>query len=342
MVEPASNTPEASMERRPLSHDDFFTGTFQKKRLAKAFLRIALPSELLACLDLEGLIAEPRHITDELFKKLIADVIYRVPIKGTEKHVDFFVITEHKSYNDFLTIFQLWGYVLHVIRQEFKEADDAKKVNADYQLPPVVAIILHHGESGFTGKTELSELFLQLPGIDKYLPKLQAILVDLNTIEDDDVPNDLDAPELKLVLMALKLIFRKDASTKLTEILEESKSISDDPIFQDVVRMVWHYFVASAKYEEHDYNTLYNTIKKIVELEPMPTMLERWTADAVAKERVVAKAESVLTALRTRFNKVPKNIEKTILAMSDSIALESLHVHAIQSNTLDEFAEGLW
>ena len=161
-------------------------------------MRIALPSELLACLDLDGLMAEPRHITDELFKKLIADVIYRVPIKGTEKHVDFFVITEHKSYNDFLTIFQLWCYVLHVIRQEFKEADDAKKVNADYQLPPVVAIILHHGESKFTGKTELSELFLQLPGIEKYLPKLQAILVDLNTIADDDVPNDPDAPELKL------------------------------------------------------------------------------------------------------------------------------------------------
>ena len=88
----------------------------------------------------------------------------------------------------------------------------------------------------------------------------------------------------------------------------------------------------------------------------MPTMLERWTADAVAKERtmfekrtadavakerVAAKAESVLTALRTRFNKVPQDIETAILAMSDSIALESLHVQAIQSDTLDEFAEGL-
>jgi len=311
-----------------------------------------LPDELLACLDLEGLTAEPRYITDELFKKLIADVIYRVPIKGTDNHIDFFVITEHKSYNDFLTIFQLWGYVLHVIRQEYKAADDAKKVNADYLLPPVVAIILHHGESKFTGKTELSELFLQLPGIEKYLPKLQAILVDLNTIADDDVSNDPDAPELKLVLMALKLIFHKDASTKLTEILEESKSISDDPIFQDVVRMVWHYFVASAKYEEHDYNTLYNTIKKIVEVEPMPTMLERWTADAVAKERTMlekrtadavakGKAELLLAILQEKFDSIPKETEQTILAMTDSVALQSWGVQASMCQSLEEFVAAL-
>ena len=193
-----------------------------------------------------------------------------MPIKGTDNHIDFFIILEHKSYNDFWTIFQLWGYVLHVIRQEFKTADDAKQVNADYRLPPVVAIILHHGESRFSGKTELSDLFLQLPGIEKYLPKLQAILVDLNTIADDNIPDDPDAPELKLVLMALKLIFRKDASTKIMAILEELESA--DSMLQDTVRMVWYYFVASAKHMEHDYNVLYDTIKNIVEVETMPTM----------------------------------------------------------------------
>jgi len=88
----------------------------------------------------------------------------------------------------------------------------------------------------------------------------------------------------------------------------------------------------------------------------MPTMLERWTADAVAKERTMfekwaadavakEKAETgrgyVLNALRTKFKRVPKDIETAILSMSDPIALESLHAQAIQSDTLDEFAEGL-
>ena len=345
MVEQVSNTSEASTEVRPLSHDDFFTSTFQKKRLAKAFLRILLPDELVECLDLDGLTAEPRHITDELFKRLIADVIYRVPIKETDKHVDFFVITEHKSYNDFLTIFQLWCYVLHVIRQEFKAADDAGQVNADYRLPPVIAIILHHGESMFTGKTELSELFLPLPGIEKYLPKMQAILVDLNTLNDDEVPNDPDAPELKLVLMALKLVFRKDAGTKITEILEESKIISDDPVFQDTVRMVWYYFVASARHMEHDYEILYDTIKTLVEVESMPTMLyealERGRAEGKAEGKAEAGRNAVLTVLRARFKKVPTEVEMAICSMTDSIALESWAATAATCATMDEFADML-
>jgi hypothetical protein len=177
------------------------------------------------------------------------------------------------------------------------------------------------------------------------------MLVDLNTIADDEVPDDPDAPELKLVLMALKIVFRKDAGTKINEILEELGSV--DPVLQETVRMVWYYFFASAEHMERDFNILYDTIKKIVEVETMPTMLEKWTADAVAKGEAIGEAKGkaegkaeagrrmVLTALQTKFTRVPKDIEKMVLTMSDPIALESLLEQAIQCDTMDEFAEGL-
>ena len=53
------------------------------------------------------------------------------------------------------------------------------------------------------------------------------------------------------------------------------------------------------------------------------------------------QAKAVLTVLRRKFKKVPKHVEQAVLAMSDPIALESLLVHAMDSNTLDEFAEAL-
>jgi len=67
------------------------------------------------------------------------------------------------------------------------------------------------------------------------------------------------------------------------------------------------------------------------------TTAQKLRAEGIAK----GKAEMVLNALRTRFKRVPKDIEQAILAISDSIALESLLVQAIQSDSLDEFAEGL-
>ena len=336
--------PEQSTELRPLDHDGFFTGTFHKKRLAKGFLRVVLPSELLGCLNLDELTIQPRHVSDDMtVKDRIADVIYRVPVRGTDHHIDLFVILEHKSYNDLWTVFQLWRYVYFVCRQEYEKTEDAGRghVPADYRLPPVVAIVLHHGESRFTGKTELSELFLQLPGIEQYLPKLQAVLFDLNTVADDAIPEDPEVPEMKLVLAALKLVFRKDVTTKIAEILEELKPLTDDPVIREFIRAVWCYLVSSAKHMER-YEELYDTIKSVVEVESMPTMLEKWTAEAVAKGKAegesAGRAKMVLKALRKKFKKVPKGIEESVLAMSDPIALESLLEHAIDSKTLDEFA----
>ena len=300
-----------------------------------------LPGELREHLDLDGLSIEPTHITDDVFTDRYADVIYRVPVRDTEQYVDFFVILEHKSYNDLWTIFQLWQYVALILRLEFKRADEENRVNADYRLPPVIAIIVHHGESRFTGKTELSELFLQLPGLEKYLPKLQAVLFDLSVIADADLSFDPEVPEMKLVLMALKVVFRKDVSAKITEILEELKPLTDDPVIQDIIRTVWHYLVSSAKHMRRDYENLFSTIKNVVEVETMPTMLEIWKAEGKTEGKAEAGRNMVLKALRRKFKQVPQEIEESVLSMSDPIALESLLEHAIDSETLDEFAEAL-
>jgi len=165
--------PSTIPEELTLSHNGYFRETFQSKRLAKAFLKKKLPKSTLRCLDLKRLVVESRHLGDDLFKETIADVVYRVPIKGTNEHVNFFVVIEHKSYQDFLTIFQLWGYVFRICYREFQVAKKRGKDNADYRLPPVVAIILYHGESKFQGKTELLELFMPLPGLEEYLPRLR-------------------------------------------------------------------------------------------------------------------------------------------------------------------------
>ena len=53
------------------------------------------------------------------------------------------------------------------------------------------------------------------------------------------------------------------------------------------------------------------------------------------------KAESVLTVLRARFKRVPKSVEKAILAISDSIALESWAAQAATCQSMDEFAAAL-
>ena len=60
-----------------------------------------------------------------------------------------------------------------------------------------------------------------------------------------------------------------------------------------------------------------------------------------ARGEARGKAEMVLKALRTKFGRVPKQIERAVLAKFDPIVLESLLVQVFHCDTLDEFAEGL-
>jgi len=67
----------------------------------------------------------------------------------------------------------------------------------------------------------------------------------------------------------------------------------------------------------------------------------RGEAKGRAEERIVAKAETVLTLLQTKFHRVPKGTEKAIRQMTDPIALDSLAAHILGCGSMAEFAEAL-
>jgi len=333
---------ENTAEKLELTHGGYFQETFRLKRLGRAFLKKGLPKKVLKYLDLENLTVESRHLGDDLFKETIADVLYKVPVKGTKEYINFFIIVEHKSRQDYPTIFQLWGYVFRVCYQEFYATDESVREKAGYRLPPVIAIILHHGKSKFKGKTELLEYFHSLPGLEEHLPRFRAILFDLSTIADDDpILDDPEVPELRVVLLVLKTIFRSEVPLTLEDVLRELKPYSDDPETRRLIRATWVYLTSNAEYMQKNIKALLGTFEEITGEEMMPTMVEIWKAEGEARGEIKGKAESVLKVIRTKFKKIPKEVERAVLGMSDSIALESLLEHAIHSNTLDEFAEWL-
>jgi hypothetical protein len=82
------------------------------------------------------------------------------------------------------------------------------------------------------------------------------------------------------------------------------------------------------------------------------SLLDQLLAEGIAKGEARGKAEgkaefgrkAVLNVLCKRFKMtdVPSEIKAAIQQMNDPIALESLHFHALDCQTLDEFAEALY
>ena len=75
------------------------------------------------------------------------------------------------------------------------------------------------------------------------------------------------------------------------------------------------------------------------------TMAEELMLEGEARGRDKEKIETgrnyVLTVLRARFKRVPKEVERAILAMNDTVSLESWAAQAATCQSMDEFAEML-
>jgi hypothetical protein len=208
-----------------------------------------------------------------------------------------------------------------------------------------VAIIIHHGDTRFQGATELADLFFPLPGLEQYLPRLRVILFDLTAIADDDpILNDPEVPELKVVLMVLKTIFRHDGEVALTlsDVLRELKPYSDDPVTRRIIRATWFYLANNARYLRENPAALSGIFREVITGEnDMRTLVEVWKAEGKAEGEAEGRRGTVLAILEDRFGKIPSEIIDLVNSYSDQIALKSIAVRAASCKTLDEFKEGL-
>ena len=66
-----------------------------------------------------------------------------------------------------------------------------------------------------------------------------------------------------------------------------------------------------------------------------------WINKGIAIGEAKGKAESVLTVLRTRFEKGPREVEQTIREITDPVALDSWTACAATCQSLDDFVTAL-
>ena len=346
-----------------ITHDGFFKLTFAIKELAIAFLKHVLNAQILEQLDLEKLEIENGNLTDsDFFKGSAADLIYLIPYKGGTDKLRVFVILEHKSYTDRFTIFQLTKYNIHLMEQEFQRAKESKTPQKNYCFPPVIPIIIHHGETPFNAPCELNALFNPLPGAEEYMLNLKAILFDLSTIPPESLPRDPNVPELEIVLKIMQAVFRHDVGIKAREIFDELRPYSQVPKYRRLIRLVIIYISLRSRYlQQLDFQQIINT-KYISESggNLMPTVgelfvqgwlekgLEKGREEGMEKGREKGREEGVLFArkqviklLKHKFGFVPEEIQQNIQTRNDLVALESLMDGVLCANSLEEFAKEL-
>lgn len=289
----------------------------------------------MAKLDLDDLKIEPKDFLSIVFKETRADMIYRVPILGREESLCVYVLLEHKSFDDFWTILQADGYAGQISQEELRQARNEKRLTADFRLSPVLVIIFHHGETAFSGPIDVAGVYENDEVFADYIPHRKAILFDLRTLSEGEIPDDPEVPELYAVLRIMREIFSIEIGTKSREVLERLKPYSEIPKYRRIIRFLWYYLISTARHlAKRELMRVTETVKQVIGEKEMPTILEQIRSEGEAKG-------GVIRALTRQYGTIPESIFERVRAITDIKKLDELFDLAFDCGSLDEFIEHL-
>lgn len=175
------------------SHDKLFKAVFSEPANAVVHFESFLPAEITAALDMARAQHMPGSFVDEALSERHTDLLYRIPWRQDsdteDREILLYVIFEHQSTIDPMMAFRMTAYSVRVWEYWLQEHPGSKL------LPPILPLVLYHGEQDWTAATELRELF-DLKGVEPtaedalipFLPKLQIIVDEVGSIPDEMLP----------------------------------------------------------------------------------------------------------------------------------------------------------
>jgi hypothetical protein len=231
-------------------HDRLFRHTFSVPEHAAAALRRALPDSVSRLIDWSTLRLEPGSFVDAALAGRESDLLFSA--RTAEGEALLYLLFEHQSEPHRWMPLRLAGYILR-IWEGLRAREPGRQT-----LPPVIPVVLHHGEGGWSVARSLADLVEGDPALVERTLGLR--------IEVDDLAREPPArlaaralpPLVKLVLgmlrdarqMSLEALLARWAWAMLevarqggpgalevvVRYLSEVRRIDDPAVWRDVIR----------------------------------------------------------------------------------------------------------
>ena len=163
--------------------DKFFRSAMHDLRIAQGFFELYLPHEVEEKLDLCTLMLENSSFIDSQLNEFISDLVYRCEYKDKSLgDARVIVLVEHQSTPQKFMPVRVYHYLFGILINEIKQLSGKEK------LPAIYAMVFYHGEqSPYPYSLKLSDCFNDPKGVMDYFWQNPVPLVDVNTIEDNEL-----------------------------------------------------------------------------------------------------------------------------------------------------------
>jgi DNA polymerase III psi subunit len=280
-------------------------------------------------LDLKRLECKSPVTIDEQLVEGIGDLRFSTSFKGSKRQSDVYLLFEHQSKIDRRIRVRGLNYIV----QTFNQFEETHK--GEEKLPYPVVVVLYHGKIPWKHLPEMDDLIEIAPGMKTGLLDYLLILIDVSELKPEQFQGH---PVLQAVLESLQLASKGRLVAEFDRVMDRLTVVKKDPRIKGWLRSFARYAMSVAKIGAEQIVKAFSKLLSEKEANDMAktTAEELWIGG-----KAEAKAETVLTVLRAKFQDVPKEVESALYQMRDPIALDSWAAQAATSPSMEEFAEAL-
>ena len=293
-------------------------------------------------IDVDKVTPAPTHYIGGEGDERIADLVFLCPLKDGSGTLMAVIVFEHQS-----TSLKKIPPKLHKIISAIwaAEAKEGKELSAPY------FIVLRTGKKPHQGPYPTMADLLPKGRNGKPLGKAVIIeydVVDLPAWNFDDL---VGGPVLRCALGILKKMI-EEAGENFPEALRPLLELSDKDQKVEVTQEVLDFVdkalrVRSRRLDKVAVSQVLQTVFEDKEM--IKSIFDEEFDAGVAVGEARGKAigeikkgrEMLLKFLQARFRRVPKDVEKLILSMTDSVAMDSWVEHAATCQSINEFANAI-
>ena len=203
--------------------DNSFKLIFDDHRLFSQFIRDFINIDILKEVNPEDIEDLSERFIPLTRNSRDSDTVKRINLKGSHP---FFIIAilEHESEVNFRSSFKMLEYIYLVLDAWEKEAekeDPGASLRKDFKYPPVLPIIFYDGKYTWTAEKNFFDRTFLNTAFEKYIPKFEYELVNLNNYDEEEIMRFGDALSFILLIDKVRDGKGKSVLTHLPSDYEE-------------------------------------------------------------------------------------------------------------------------
>ncbi len=307
-------------------HDYYFRESFRKRQIIRGFLQEYLPTPLLEQLDLETLELEDGSYVDEELRIHQTDILYRVQmVSGGDLWL--YLLFDHKSAPDRWVILQLLRYIVKILEKK------KPKRKAEY-LPPILPLVVYHGEQEWKLATDMHTLFGELPEILKpYIPQFNYQLHDFSHHSDVEIKGEIWT---RVCLMTLRAIFDPRLHQQLPNLINLVFQLSEKETGLEYIYTILYYLSTATDRVDKEAITQLLLEQGKQGAQQMATLAQQWMEEGFEKGREEERAQQLKEKrARLRIMVIRHLRRHSVVTTSELMDLSIDEVQALQAE-IDE------